>query len=133
MLPHFIYCMLYQKINLIIPILYIIIFISNSSETFLSFKYPQAITIKDEKIFVIHQDGVTICDPTLEKELKKEIIFEEQEKINTEAALSKVTILYEKQFDDKYIISLINDYIYIFNNDGNLTYKSENNIHYDNI
>ena len=132
MLLHFIYCLFYQKISLIIPILYLAIFISNSSESFLSFKYPQAITIKEEKILVIHQDGVTICDPTLEKEIKKEIIFEEEEKINTEAALSKVTILYEKQFDDKYIISLINDYIYIFNDDGNFTYKSENNIHYNN-
>ena len=95
-------------------ILLFVILSFSYSETFLRFNYPHAITIKDEKILVIHEEGVTICDPTLKTKLKEEIIFTGNEKIDTEAKLSKVTTLYEPQYDDEYIVTLINDYVYIF-------------------
>ena len=103
----------------------LVINISISSQSFLSFKYPYAITIKDRNIFVIHQDGVTICDPKLKTIVRKEIIFEDSEKINSDGSLSKVTSLYE----NGYIIILINDYIYIFDEEGNLKFKSSSSIH----
>ena len=112
-------------------LLFIILSFSHS-ETFLRFNYPHAITIKDEKILVIHEEGVTICDPTLKTKLKEEIIFTGNEKIDTEAKLSKITTLYEPQYDDEYIVTLINDYVYIFDNEGNFKLKSENTIHYEN-
>ena len=113
-------------------ILLFIILSFSHSETFLRFNYPHAITIKDEKILVIHEEGVTICDPTLKTKLKEEIIFTGDEKIDTEAKLSKITTLYEPQYDDEYIVTLINDYVYIFDNEGNFKLKSENTIHYEN-
>ena len=131
MVSSFIYYKNSQNLVLIYFVLFSLLFLSKSAETFLSFKYPYAITIKDEKILVIHQDGVTICNPNLTSVIKQEITFEGTEKINTEESLSKVTTLYEKQYGDEYIIALINDYIYIFDEDGNFKYKSSNSIHYD--
>ena len=102
----------------------LIINISKSSEAFLYFNYPYAFKIKDKNIFVIHQDGITICDPTLKRIIRNETIFEGTEKINSDASLSKVTTLYE----NGYIICLINDYIYIFDEEGNLKLKDSNSI-----
>ena len=81
----------------------LIINISKSSEAFLYFNYPYAFKIKDKNIFVIHQDGITICDPTLKRIIRNETIFEGTDKINSDASLSKVTTLYE----NGYIICLI--------------------------
>ena len=106
-----------------------IINIPKSSQSFLSFKFSYAITIKDRNIFVIHQDGVTICDPTFKTIIREEIIFKDAEKINSDESLSKVTTLYE----NGYIICLINDYIYIFDEEGNLKYKGTSSIHLGNI
>ena len=103
----------------------LIINISKSSQAFLYFNYPYAFTIKDRNIFVIHQDGITICDPTLKRIIRNETVFESSEKINNDDSLSKVTTLYE----NGYIICLINDYIYIFDEEGNLKLKSSNTIH----
>ena len=103
----------------------LVINISISSQAFLSFKYPYSFAIKDRNIFVIHQDGVTICDPKLKTIIRKEIIFEDSEKINSDGSLSKVTSLYE----NGYIICLINDYIYIFDEEGNLKFKSSSSMH----
>jgi len=102
----------------------LIINISKSSEAFLYFNYPYAFKIKDKNIFVIHQDGITICDPTLKRIIRNETIFEGTDKINSDASLSKVTTLYE----NGYIICLINDYIYIFDEEGNLKLKDSNSI-----
>ena len=105
---------MYKIYNKNINFIFLIIFVlipALYSETFLRFNYPHAITIKDEKILVIHEDGVTICDPTLKTKL------------------SKVTTLYEMQYNAKYVVALINDYIYIFDNEGNLKLKSDKTIH----
>ena len=124
---------MYKIFNKNINFIFLIIFVlipALYSETFLRFNYPHAITIKDEKILVIHEDGVTICDPTLKTILKEVVTFTDSEKINTDAKLSKVTTLYEMQYNAKYVVALINDYIYIFDNEGNLKLKSDNTIHY---
>ena len=105
-------------------VILLIINLSKSSEAFLYFNYPYAFKIKDKNIFVIHQDGITICDPTLKRIIRNETIFEGTEKINSDASLSKVTTLYE----NGYIICLINDYIYIFDEEGNLKLKDSNSI-----
>ena len=99
--------------------------ITKLSQSFLYFKYPYAFTIKDRNIFVIHEEGVSICDQTFKRIIRYEITFEEEEKINSDDSLSKVTSVYE----NGYIICLINDYIYIFDEGGNFKYKSPSSIH----
>ena len=99
--------------------------ITKLSQSYLYFKYPYAFTIKDRNIFVIHEEGVSICDPTFKRIIRYEITFEEEEKINSDDSLSKVTSVYE----NGYIICLINDYIYIFDEGGNFKYKSPSSIH----
>ena len=78
------------------------------------FTYPYAITLSNKNIFIVHQLGVDVIDPSFTQILKKVIVFSEDEKISTENELSKVEIKYKNQ----YIIALIKDKIYIFNNEG---------------
>ena len=111
--------------NISLFIFLLLINIPQAFQTFLSFNYPYAFTIKDRNIFVIHQNGVTICDPTFKSIIREEITFQESEKIKSDASLSKVASLYE----NGYIICLINDYIYIFDEEGNFKYKSTSSIH----
>ena len=78
------------------------------------FTFPYAITLSNKNIFIVHQLGVDVVDPSFTQILKRVIIFSEDEKISTENELSKVDIKYKNQ----YIIALIKDKIYIFNNEG---------------
>ena len=105
---------LYKTI-LFFVILYILI---DLSIPFVSFNYPYALTLSDGNIFVIHQKGVTICNKHLTRILKNVITFPEDEEINTEASLSKITTA----FQYGYIISIINDKIYIFDEYGTSIY-----------
>ena len=104
--------------------LIIFIFLINSSFTYLSFKFPYALKLKNKNILVIHKLGVTICDKTFMEIISTTVTFTESEKIKTEAALSKVASV----FVDDYIICLINDNIYIFDEEGNLLKQSEDKI-----
>ena len=73
---------------------------------------------------VIHKFGITICNYLLSQIIKNITIFNEDEQIKTESSLSKVTTA----TIDEYIISIINDKIYILNDIGELLYKSNEEI-----
>ena len=73
---------------------------------------------------IIHKYGISICDYLLSDIIENITIFKEDEQIKTEALLSKITT----GTIDNYIISLINDKIYIFNDTGNLLYESDKKI-----
>ena len=101
-----------------------IIFITliNSANSYLAFKYPHAFKLNNRNIFVIHELGITICDETFTESIDRVVTFSESEQINSDSALSKVTSVNA----DYYIICLINDKIYIFNEEGYFLRKSSN-------
>jgi len=105
------------KISLVILLQ---IFYKISSKT--SFYYPYSITLVNDNIFLIQKTGIDIYDKSLNK-LKKIVEFSGEEKISEEN-FSKVAI----KHNNEYILSVINDKMFIFNNEGNLLYKSEEKI-----
>ena len=105
------------KISLVILLQ---IFYKISSKT--SFYYPYSITLVNDNIFLIQKTGIDIYDKSLNK-LKKIVEFSGEEKISEEN-FSKIAIKY----NNEYILSVINDKMFIFNNEGNLLYKSEEKI-----
>ena len=96
-----------------------VISLINSSISYPSFKYPYAFKLSNNKIFVIHQLGISICDETFTSASLVET-FSEADKIKSNAALSKVTSIFCQSY---YIICLINDKIYIFKPNGALEKK----------
>ena len=106
---------------LFIYIIYTIIIISNSS---IIFNFPYSISLSNGNILIIHKYGITICDGLLSNIIEDIVIFNKDEEIKTELSLSKVTTANI----DEYIISIINDKIYIFNDNGNLLYEDDKKI-----
>ena len=94
------------------------------SSSYLSFNFPYSLTLSNGNIFIIHQNGIDICDYHLTTILENITTFSEDEKIKTEASLSKVTTAFEY----RYIISIINDIVYIFNENGTLIHRDSNSI-----
>jgi len=92
---------------------------SENSSIYLDF--PSSIMLSNGNIFVIHQNGVSIYDSTFSKLISDEVIFNNSEKINHGYYLSKITI---EQFENGFIITIINDYIYIFDYKGTFIFKS---------
>ena len=88
----------------------------------LSFNYPYYLTLPNDNIFLIHYKGIDIYDSSFHK-INQIIQFSGNEEM-TEEIFSKIKIKY----DNEYILSIINDKIYIFNNDGKFLYKSEDKI-----
>ena len=103
-------------IILIIPI--------NFSSSYLAFQFPYAFKLNNRNILVIHQLGVTICDETFTESIKRVVTFSDSEKITTDASLSKISSVKA----DAYVICLINDIIYVFDQEGNFKKKSEDKI-----
>ena len=99
-----IYNVIKFKISLIILLQ---IFYKISSKT--SFDYPYSITLANDNIFLIQKTGIDIYDKYLNK-LKQIIEFLGEEEI-TEQNFSKIAIKYNKE----YILSIINDKLFIFN------------------
>jgi len=93
------------------------IFYKISSET--SFDYPYSITLANENIFLIQKAGIDIYDKSLNK-LYRIFEFSGKEEISEEN-FAKIAIKY----NGTYILSIINDKIFIFNNEGRLLYKGE--------
>jgi hypothetical protein len=89
-----------------------------------SFSYPKSITLENGNIFIIHKDGISIFDSSLNRE--KQIIktFEDEEKISDTNKLSKVTI---SRFSDGYIFCIIINKIYVFNVKGQLLFEETSN------
>ena len=111
------------QVNKIIQfiILYLII---NEVYSKISYIYPYAFTLSNDNIFIIHKYGIDLIDSSFSKIIIKVMIFSKEEQIETEEDLSKLTI----NNDKGYILCLIKERIYIFNDDGNFIYKSEYSI-----
>ena len=114
---NFFYLMKFKIYSLII--LYQI-FLRIDSKT--SFNYPYSINLEKDNILLIQKTGIDIYDKSLNK-LHNIIEFSKDEEISEEK-FSKIVIKY----NNEYILSVINDKMFIFNNKGNLLYRSEEKI-----
>ena len=94
------------------------------TSSYLSFNFPYSLTLANGNIFIIHQNGINICDYHLTTILENITTFSEDEKIKTKASLSKITTAFEY----RYIISIINDLVYVFNENGTLIHRESNSI-----
>ena len=103
----------------IIFLFFHIIHVLNST---LYFNYPYYLTLSNDNLFIIHYAGIDIYDSSFNK-INEIIQFSGDEEM-TEAIFAKIKIKY----DNDYILSIINDKIYIFNNEGTFLYKSEDKI-----
>ena len=95
--------------------------------SYLSFTHQTSIVLKNHNIFVIHKEGITICNSEFKKIIKNEYTFQLDEQISTEDKLSKILI---RKFDDGYIICLIIDRIYFFDVDGNFNQRTHSLVPY---
>ena len=102
----------------IIFLFFYIIHIVNST----SFDYPYYLTLSNDNIFLIHYKGIDIYDSSFNK-INEIIQFSGDEEM-TEESFAKI----ELKYDNEYILSIIKDKIYIFNNEGKFLYKSEDKI-----
>ena len=115
----------YKIINFrIIFYLFILFIIINQALSNISFSFPYALSLSNGNILVIHKTGITICNSLLSKIIKNIITFKDDEQIQTEASLSKITTTKI----NNYIISIINDKIHIFNDTGDLVYLNNTKI-----
>ena len=108
-------CILERKLFTLI----ILITLINSSYSYLTFNFPYAFKLNNKNILVIHELGITLCDKTFTESIDRVLTFSNSEKINTNEALSKVASV----IAGNYVICLINDRIYIFNEEGYLLKK----------
>ena len=92
-----------------------------------SFDYPYLITLTNDNIFIIQKTGIDIYDQSLKK-LNQIIEFSGDEEINEEK-FSKIPVKY----NNEYIITVINDKMFIFNSEGKLLYKSKEKINNNHI
>ena len=104
--------------------LIIFLLLINSSFSNFSFKYPYAFKLNNKNIFLIHQQGIDIFNKNFSKKISNVLTFPETEQITSDASLSKVTSV----IADDYIICLINDEIYIFDQKGKFLKKSDEKI-----
>ena len=101
------------------------IFLRIDSKT--PFDYPYSINLENDNILLIQKTGIDIYNKSLNK-LHNIIEFARDEEISEEK-FSKIAI----KCNNEYILSIINDKMFIFNNKGNLLYKSEEKINNNQI
>jgi len=87
--------------------------------------YPYYLTLSNNNIFIIHHTGIDLYDSLFNK-IDQIIQFSGNETM-TKENFSKIKIKY----DNEYILSIINDRIYIFNNEGKFLYKSDFKLNYN--
>ena len=87
-------------------------FFSNISSLY--FSYPTALNLKNKRILVVHQDGITICDDNFTEIIKNVTTFSSN-KLNNEEDLYKVSI---DQFSNSYAICIVFNKIIITNANG---------------
>ena len=105
-------------------LLTVYIFLSMFSKGFnIDFTFPNAITLKNGNIFIIHKNGVSICNSSYSEIIEEVYVFGNTEKISDEEDLSKVAI---RQFEDGYILCAIINKIYIFDSNGQFKYRGMN-------
>ena len=109
--------------NNFIPVTLFILVMSLFSIT-LSFPFYnlQSKKLKNGNLFFVHKNGIDICDFNVTRILRTEMFFSIEEQIITD----KMKNVLIKQFEDGYLICLINGKIYIFDDLGHFLYKSEN-------
>ena len=94
------------------------------------FSFPfynlQSAQLNNDKFFLVHQYGIDICDKNRIQFVRNVMVFSESEQIT----IDKMANIKIKKFEDGYLICLINEKIYIFDEQGNFLYKS-NNINFD--
>lgn len=96
------------------------LFIIFSINIFFSFslKYPHIIYLSNGYIFTIHETGIAIYDHLFINKIKEVFTFSEKIKLND---ISKITITTE----DEYIFCIIQDEIYIANDNGDILFHNE--------
>ena len=87
-----------------------------------SFDYPYSIILSNDNIFLIQKTGIDIYDTSLNK-LIQILEFSGENEISEEI-FSNITLKY----NNDYILSIINDKMFIFNIEGKLLYKSKEKI-----
>ena len=87
-----------------------------------SFDYPYSIILSNDNIFLIQKTGIDIYDISLNK-LTQILEFSGENEISEEI-YSNITLKY----NNDYILSVINDKMFIFNIEGKLLYKSKEKI-----
>jgi len=104
----------------------LIIIVSNSSFNLLHSDFelsnPVSTTLTNGNIFIINKYGVYICDKSLSTIIKTSLSFSADNQL-TKDDLTKVII---SRLENKAVICLIKDSVYIFDNQGN--YLSVNNV-----
>ena len=117
--------------NVYYKLFFIFIFLLNIhlSISALFFTFPISTTLTNGNIFVIHQNGISVCNSGVTKIIKNSYTFNEDEKISKDI-LVNVTIT---QFNDGFIIALIKDKLYFFDSNGDYLDKSENFLSHSNV
>ena len=119
---------LYWHLDKFLFLIVIYIIIIKQIISYLNFTYPQSILLNNQNIFIIHKLGISICDPSYSKIINNLTNFEENEM--TEQILSKIAYV----SDYGYIFCIVNEYIYIFDENENSLFKYDNKIiNYDNL
>jgi len=124
---------LYLKNNIFINfcfsfnILIIFSFFKEYKNQNLNLNYPISITLLNGNIFVIYEEGIKIYDSKLNNS-NTILNFTENDKIDDITKYVKVAISRFSEDNYGYIISVINDKIYIFDCEGNILYKKETSL-----
>ena len=105
-------------INLLLLLLYTNLLLQTFSYPFYNL---QSALLKNTDFIFVHKYGVDIVDYDLTGIQRTELVFTEEERI-TVAKMKDVIV---KQFDDYYVICLLNEQIYIFDDEGHFLYKSD--------
>ena len=101
---------------------YLLVFVSILKKyiAFDNLLYQQSITLLNGNIFMIYQNGITKYDSSLSSNILVIEQFNSDELIDDYTKYNKLTISRFSENDYGYIISTINDIIYIFNYEGNI-------------
>ena len=117
----------YIHLSFALPILHTILFP-------ITFCFPfynlQSARLQNGNFIFVHKYGVDIVNHNVSKIIRHEISFTEEEQITVE----KMKDVIIKLFDDGYVICLMNDQMYIFDEAGNFKQKKEdanNNMAYN--
>ena len=103
---------------------FFIIYIISSLNVFaFPFYNVQSAELSNGQKLIVHKFGIDIVDKDYNQIIRNEINFTNEEQISTPDELKNVII---KKFENGYIISLINNTTYIFDNLGNFLSKREN-------
>ena len=103
----------------------IILFFTFLKRFFTQFFYPHSITLLNGNILIIYQDGIKIYDSSMEIVINTTEEFSMNDTINSNDIYNKIIISRFSEDEYGYIISIINDKLYIFAFDGTLLFKSE--------